>query len=451
MLETRKSLASYFDDPTPSTASWHEQTELEAAPQLEEWYKPPGTEVPTYKNRKEWTFYPDSEPAGNIPPDGWKLHHYGKKFKDDEWGYDSIKADAQAARKKAMADARAVHSQAVKDNHAEAMKIFVNNRGWTGEGSVDIVGTAQALDALLAFYKIDTKKHRDKVKADSRYVTDGTDTPENRAIIRAKNELIYNYYYEMKDEDMSKLTGSVASYCKTAPAFIDFVSSYKPMHVLENQVQMPGKYYSTVLCGFLYALKSKIMAATFHKVNAHPQWPGAAQFLMHSKLANQELSKILKKSKPHKAPKWRADSTGLNNLHSALGRIALREFQTLHPNGTIPNRLKRFQQGYKPEQNRGKKGRNNGPPGGGWVWHEPPPGMPQQSQGPPRHMPGKGRNNGPPGHPGRQNPAHVVTYYPPQKIRPNKIEPYDTYNGELPPPPPAIPYHRPSPGGVDAY
>lgn len=327
-----------------------------------------------------------------------------------------------------MADARAVHSQAVKDNHAEAMKIFVANRGWAGEGSVDIVGTAQALDALLAFYKIDTKKHRDKVKADSRYVTDGTDTPENRAIIRAKNELIYNYYYEMKDEDMSKLTGSVASYCKTAPAFIDFVSSYKPMHVLENQVQMPGKYYSTVLCGFLYALKSKIMAATFHKVRAHPEWPGATEFLKHSQLANQELSKILKKSKHHKAPKWRADSIGLNSLHAALGKIALREHKALHPNGTIPNRLKRFEPGYKPEQNRGKKGRNNAPPGQATFWPQPgnngPPGqwqyVPQPvyyPQQPPHHK-GHHMPHAEPQHAPWFMPGHRVPQYPPKAQEP---------------------------------
>ena len=359
-----------------------------------------------------------------------------------------------------MADARAVHSKNVKDNHAEAMKIFVANRGWAGEGSVDIVGTAQAIDGLLAFYKGDTKTHRDKVKA--QYATDETASPENMARIRAKNELIYNYGYNMTDGELQKYTGPVAIYCTTAPAFIDFVTSYKPMHMVEKGIAKPGTYYSTVICGYLYALKSKIMAATVRKVRLNPTWPGAAEFLMHSQLANQELSKILKKSKPHKAPKWRADSTGLNSLHSALGRIALHEFQTLHPNGTIPNRLKRFEPGYKPEQNRGKKGRNNASPGqayygspqphgGGWVWQGSPPGMPPQSQGPPRHMPGKGRNNGPPGHSGRQNPAHVVTYYPPQKIRPNKIEPHDTYNGELPPPPPAIPYHRPSPGGIDAY
>jgi len=429
MLETRKSLASYFDDPTPSTASWHEQTELEAAPQLEAYFKPPGAE----DNKKLWTFYPDGTQPSQTPPEGMKLHYYGKKFKDDEWGYDPAKAEKQAARKREMADARAVHSKNVKDNHAEAMKIFVANRGWAGEGSVDIVGTAQAIDGLLAFYKADTKKYRDGVKADPQYATDETGSPENMARIRAKNELIYNYGYNMTDKELEKFTGPVAIYCTTAPAFIDFVTSYKPMHMVEDEVQKPGTYYSTVICGYLYALKSKIMAATFHKVRAHPEWPGAADFVKHSQLANQELSKILKKSKHHKAPKWRADSTGLNSLHAALGKIALREFQTLHPNGTIPNRLKRFQQGYKPEQNRGKKGRNNAPPGQATFWPQPgnngPPGqwqyVPQPVYHPqqPLHHKGRRMPHAEPQHAPWFLPGHSVPQYPPKAQEPMPGQP----------------------------
>ena len=311
-----------------------------------------------------------------------------------------------------MADAREVHSKNVKDNHAEAMKIFVDNRGWAGVGSVDIVGTAQSIDQHLAFYKDSTKKHRDRVKADPQYATDETGSPENMTRIRAKNKLIYNCYFPVTDETMTQLTATVASYCGADPPFIDLVSSYKPMHVVENEVEKPGHYYSTVICGFLYALKSKIMAATVHKVKAHPEWPGAAQFLMHSQLANQELSKILKKSKHHKAPKWRADSIGLNSLHAELGKIALREFQKLHPNGTIPNRLKRFVTGYKPEQNR-RKARNNGPPGqahqGGWVWHDPP----QQRQAPPQQP--------------QMSPAQWKAYMEWHALQPKATEPQPSY------------------------
>ena len=111
MLEPRKSLASYFDD--PSSATWHEMTESGGG--LEAYHD--GADGKQY-------FHPDDQQPNAIPA-GMHYHRKGTTWKPDQWGYNAEIAEKNKAKRAEAAQVREKHSKDVKDIHATTMAIFL--------------------------------------------------------------------------------------------------------------------------------------------------------------------------------------------------------------------------------------------------------------------------------------------------------------------------------------
>jgi hypothetical protein len=416
MLQSQKSLASYFDGPQQAhTSNWYEQTQMmQGGAQLNDWTR-------NADGKKEY-FYPHGADPTK-PPAGVTWHEYGKKWHEGEWGYKPEIAKKRKAAQIEAAAKREERSKIVKQQHDLAMDLFVVHNAWTGEQTeADIVTVVKRIDSILLVMKQEKQEHKATVLAKPAYQglapppNEKSESPEHKqarhARIRARNEEIYSFTTELDLTKMKARIATISQYLRTDPESFDKYEHYMPMHAAGRAKE---EFHYPVIMTYLRALKHEVMSATKHKLKGSTS-AGAKEFIEHSNKAQDQLKHLLKKRKHQKVPKWRPDHAELTALYKHMGERELAMFKFLNPNKEIPKHLVRYTPGWKYEPPKKGEGKKDGKKKGG-----------KQAQ---PAQPGQGRK----GKKGQQ-PAviHVLPPPPPGYYQPKPEQYYDP--NALPPNP----------------
>jgi hypothetical protein len=358
MLQSQKSLASYFDGPPQAhTSNWYEQTQMmQGGAQLNDWTR--------NADGKKQYFYPHGADPEKPPADvTW--HEYGKKWHEGEWGYKPEIAKKRRAAQIEAAQKREERSKIVKQQHDLAMDLFNVHNAWTGEQEeADIVTVVKKIDSILLAMKKDKKEHKATVLAKPAYQglapppDEKSESPEHKqarhARIRARNEEIYSFTAELDLTKMKARLATISEYLRTDPKSFDKYEHYMPMHAAGRAKE---EFHLPVIMTYLRALKHEVMSATKHKLKGSNS-AGAKEFIEHSNKAQDQLKHLLKKRKHQKVPKWRPDHAELTALYKHMGERELAMFKFLNPNKEIPKHLVRYTPGWKyepPKKGEGKK------------------------------------------------------------------------------------------------
>jgi hypothetical protein len=358
MLQSQKSLASYFDGPPQAhTSNWYEQTQMmQGGAQLNDWTR-------NADGKKEY-FYPHGADPTK-PPAGVTWHEYGKKWHQGEWGYKPEIAQKRRAAQIEAAAKREGRSKIVKQQHDLAMDLFVVHNAWTGQQTeADIVTVVKRIDSILLVMKQEKKEHKATVLAKPAYQglapppDEKFESPEHKqarhARIRARNEEIYSFTTSIDLTKMKDRIATISEYLRTDPKSFDKYEQYMPMHAAGRE---KNEYHYPVIMTYLRALKHEVMSATKHKLRGSTS-AGAKEFIEHSNKAQDQLKHLLKKRKHQKVPKWRPDHAELTALYKHMGERELAMFKFLNPNKEIPKHLVRYTPGWKyepPKKGEGKK------------------------------------------------------------------------------------------------
>ena len=357
MLEARKSLASYFDDPSPAT--WHEMTESGGGLQLEDWFTHPD-------GRK--LFLPDGAKPADQPPADKEYHQYGKPFKPNQWGYtpdiakknkdaravkkhkNQEKEDKKKLQRKEAATIREKRSKDIKEIHAKTMEIFMRQNAWQTH-ETDITRCMAKINQTLEGLKQQKDGHRAQVMADKAYKPAEGDSAEiKKDKIHKRNVAIYEQVATWPQTESTAMLENVAEYLASGKAAWNTFGMDIPQHGqhVEHDAET-NYYYITVLIAYIGAIKHEVMSATVFKLKGQTNLPEANDFISESYKAKDILGKLLKKRKFKKLPKWRPDGTILAILHEYIGQREYELFMHTRKEGSaVPKHLQRYAPGWTP-------------------------------------------------------------------------------------------------------
>jgi len=392
MLDDRRSLASYFDNPDASR-SWHDQTEPDHGRGLR------GNRLDDYKwdsHTETWVYTQDKNHPVAIPPDGKQWHHHGQKWKKGEYGYDqenrymdeqkffrdasNIPAD-QAARgvhvhvkgtpwtpmdfgyvegkseevaaRKAKEKAEKQQREAAKaawklkskelglsvaEHHKAALAIFMRHSEWTSV----VHEFMRTIESKLSEYKQEKNNLLNQIEASHPYPA-GANAQQKAEVNKKRNIEFYSHTIQFNANVWHH------SYETTVQPFIIHA---RVMDRIQNQMPAPAyqgtqTYYLTVVIKYVTSVKHQIMSATTHMISGFPNRDADQQaFLEHSHLAKNELDELDRHKKHYKkVPAWRPDAIAMNLWNEFIAKGMYDEWVSLHPgkNADIKNVPKKYQ------------------------------------------------------------------------------------------------------------
>lgn len=421
MLDDRRSLASYFDNPD-ANRSWHDQTEPDHGRGLR------GNRLDDYKwdsHTETWVYTQDKTHPVAIPPDGKQWHHHGQKWKKGEYGYDqenrymdeqkffrdasNIPAD-QAARgvhvhvkgtpwtpmdfgyvegkseevaaRKAKEKAEKQQREAAKaawklkskalglsvaENHKAALAIFMRHRDW----GPDVHDFMTTIENKLSELKAEKNRILEQIEASHPYPA-GANDQQKALVNKTRNLQFYSHTTTFRYDAWQQ------SY---AQIVVPYLTHFGVMDRIQNQIPAPAvpdsqTYYLTVFIKYVTSVKHQIMSTATHMISRLPSRDADQQaFLDHSHAAKKELDELDHHKKHYKkVPAWRPDAIAMNMWNEFIARGMYEEWASLHRDKNaditkVPKKYQKFHPAYvappppKPEgtgKNAKKKAKKKG-------------------------------------------------------------------------------------------
>lgn len=469
MLESRRSLASYFDEPRDVSAvhDWHDQTEADAhlaAPRdgqgfpsvvhqgLDEMSEDENefSEDGLGADRLgEWMMHPKHAkpvwvPTGEVDvfniPSGMVYQEKGNEtWRTDMWGHDDHKArydhskkakedrkgETKEQRKRRLADTKDERAARRKQNmdtmtkaRGQALRAIVQQdmSPYVDQNILAIMASVEPEKMILQ------KRKNDAIlQAKARY---GSEAGKSKKIDMAVHALKANILETFRSRGGQEHTWQ---------SMLNEIDAFVKKNNLENIVgtELPthdpttGDCFLMVYLKFLGQMKKQIMTA-FLKICRDKMKAMAAgslpnnlyKFVNASNLANELRKRNVKARYPSKSKKFLPDATAMDDWDKHVRALERAAYKKIHPNGKLPKRLREDRPKNKGKKGKGGHGAGHG--GGGTTL---------VINGVTVTLPGNQRGNGNNGKKGKGGKKHHKTYNPTYGHPPNRgASDYDPNN-----------------------